>query len=315
MLMKLLLRSAVFLVACAAGPLAIARDAPADTLAGKPPVPLLWKVTGQGDARLYLLGSFHLLKPQDYPLSTDVEQAFEASQRVLFEVTPEELQSPQMASQMVQVATRKDGSELKRDLDAPTWQKLQAYATQNKLPLAQLQGMKAWFVGLTITVAQMQKLGLDPGLGLDRHFMQRAQKAGKKTAGLEDMSSQINLLDGMSVQEQRQMLSEALDEAGKGDAQAQMLHEAWRRGDDRLLWNRMGVEMRQKYPQLYQRINTDRNDAWVPKLLPYLQAGQSGTLVVVGGLHLLGNDGVVEKLRAKGYKVERVCSACKAKRP
>jgi uncharacterized protein YbaP (TraB family) len=72
----------------------------------------------------------------------------------------------------------------------------------------------------------------------------------------------------------------------------------------------MGVEMRQKYPQLYQRINTDRNDAGVPKLLPYLQAGQGGTLVVVGTLHLLGDDGVVDKLKAKGFKVERVCTGC-----
>jgi uncharacterized protein YbaP (TraB family) len=32
---------------------------------------------------------------------------------------------------------------------------------------------------------------------------------------------------------------------------------------------------------------------------------------VVGSLHLLGGDGVVEKLRAKGYEVERICSACK----
>lgn len=311
MSMKLLLRSAVFLVACAIAPLAGARDAPVAAAAGKAPVPLLWKVTGAGDARLYLLGSFHLLKPQDYPLSSDVEQAFDASQRVLFEVSPEEMESPQVASQMVQVAMRRDGSELKRDLDEPTWQKLQAYAKQNKLPLAQLQGMKAWFVGLSITIAQMQKLGLDPELGLDRHFMQRAQKAGKKTVGLEDMTGQINLLDGMSLQEQRQMLAEALDQADKADEQALMLHEAWRRGDERVLWNKMGVEMRQQYPQLYKRINTDRNDAWVPKLVPYLQAGQGGTLVVVGGLHLLGSDGVVEKLKAKGYKVERVCARCK----
>jgi len=41
-----------------------------------------------------------------------------------------------------------------------------------------------------------------------------------------------------------------------------------------------------------------------------LQAGQGTTLVVVGALHLLGSDGVVEKLRARGYRVERICSAC-----
>ncbi|WP_410724407.1 TraB/GumN family protein [Burkholderia sp. SIMBA_024] len=38
----------------------------------------------------------------------------------------------------------------------------------------------------------------------------------------------------------------------------------------------------------------------------FLQPGQGTTLAVVGSLHLLGADGVVEKLRAKGYKVERV---------
>ncbi|AWH29809.1 MULTISPECIES: TraB/GumN family protein [Stenotrophomonas] len=311
MSIRTLLRNAALLLACAVAPLAAARGAPAESGASKPPVPLLWKVTGAGDARLYLLGSFHLLTAQDYPLSADVEKAFDASQRVVFELSPEDMQSPQLASRMVQAATRTDGSELKRDLDEATWQKLQAFAASNNLPLAQLQGMKAWFVGLTISVGQMQKMGLDPALGLDRHFMERAQKTGRRTAGLEDIDTQISMLDGMSATEQRQMLAEALDEVAKGDAQARQLHDAWRRGDERLLWNKMAVEMRQQYPQLYQRINTGRNDAWVPKLVPYLQAGQGGTLVVVGGLHLLGSDGVVEKLKAKGYKVERVCTGCK----
>ncbi|HYQ22101.1 TraB/GumN family protein [Stenotrophomonas sp.] len=309
-----LLRSAVLLLACAMAPLAAARGAPAEAPAAKPPVPLLWKVTGPGDARVYLLGSFHLLKAQDYPLSADVDQAFEASRRVLFEVPPEEMESAQAAGLMVQTAIRRDGTELKRDVDDATWQKLQAYAAQNNLPLAQLQGMKAWFVALNITIGQMQKTGLDAALGLDRHFMTRAKAAGKQTGGLEDLQSQINLLDGMSLQEQRQMVAEALDQADKGDELANLLHDAWRRGDDRLLWNKMALDMRQQYPQLYQRMNTARNDAWVPKLLPYLQDGQGGTLVVVGGLHLLGSDGVVEKLKAKGYKVERVCAGCRPKR-
>ena len=42
-----------------------------------------------------------------------------------------------------------------------------------------------------------------------------------------------------------------------------------------------------------------------------LLVGQLGRrVVVVGALHLLGEDGVVEKLRAAGYEVERICSAC-----
>ena len=61
------------------------------------------------------------------------------------------------------------------------------------------------------------------------------------------------------------------------------------------------------------RATAARNDAWVPQLEARLALGEGeDTLAVVGALHLLGEDGVVEKLRAKGYEVERVCSACAA---
>ncbi|WP_314403706.1 TraB/GumN family protein [Stenotrophomonas rhizophila] len=283
-------------------------DAPAAK--ATPPVPLLWKVTGPGDSRVYLLGSFHLLRAQDYPLAADVDQAFAASKRVVFELSPQDMQSPQLTQKMLQAAVRTDGTELKRDLDPATWTKLQAYATANNLPLAQLQGMKPWFVGLTITLGQFTKMGLDPNLGLDRHFMQRGATAGKPTSGLEDIDTQVGVLSGMSAAEQQQMVAEALDQADKADAEGRKLHDAWRRGDDKLLWTSMAAQMRGEYPQLYKRINTERNDAWVPKLQQYLQAGQGGTLVVVGTLHLLGDDGVVDKLKAKGFKVERVCTGC-----
>ncbi len=289
--------------AAPASPKRAVAAAPAATTS---PQPLLWKVTGPGDARVYLLGSFHLLRADDYPVAAEVDKAFEASRRVLFELTPEDMESPALAQKLVQAAVRTDGTELRSDLDPATWTRLQAYAAANQLPLAQLQGMKAWFVGLSLTMMQMQKQGLDPKLGLDRHFMQRAQSAGKQTGGLEDVETQIAVLAGMSAAEQQQMVAEALEQADKDDAESRMLHDAWKRGDDKLLLNKLAVDMKQRYPALYQHINTDRNNAWVPRLVPYLQAGQGGTLVVVGTLHLLGSDGVVEKLKAKGYKVERV---------
>ena len=72
----------------------------------------------------------------------------------------------------------------------------------------------------------------------------------------------------------------------------------------------MAAEMKRDYPALYRRINVQRNDAWLPKIEQRLVRKDDDTLVVVGALHLLGEDGVVEKLRAKGYTVERICSAC-----
>ena len=300
--------SSLLLGACLLTGTAVA--APAVKAGSTAPVPLLWKVTGPGDSRVYLLGSFHMLRADDYPLAADVDQAFAASNRLMFELSPADMQSPDLIGKMMQAAMRTDGSELRRDLDAPTWTKLQAYAAANNMPLAQLQGMKPWFVGLTITLSQLARMGLDPELGLDRHFMKRAADAGKPTSGLESIDTQIAVFGQMSAKEQQQMVAEALDQAEQADALSRKLHDAWRRGDEKMLWNEMAVDMRGQYPQLYKRINTDRNEAWVPKLQQQLQAGQGSTLVVVGALHLLGEDGVVEKLRAKGFKVERVCTGC-----
>ncbi|HEV7271150.1 TraB/GumN family protein [Pseudoxanthomonas sp.] len=287
----------------------LAADTPTATA---PPVPLLWKVSDKDNA-VYLLGSFHLLRPTDYPLSADVDAAFADAERLMFELSPEEMQSLAVPQLMMQAAVRTDGKTLQQDLDADTWARLEAWAARSGLPLASYARFEPWFVGLTISIMEMTGQGLDPKLGLDTYFMDKARTSGKPTAGLERVQDQIGVLDGMDAAEQRQLIAEALEQAEKGAQETQRLHDAWRRGDVDALWNGMAADMRDQYPRLYQRINVDRNDAWVPKIRQILdQPGDDDALVVVGALHLLGEDGVVEKLRARGYTVERVCSACKA---
>lgn len=294
----------------------LAADAPKATGA---PVPLLWKVSDKDNA-VYLLGSFHLLRPGDYPLSSDADAAFADAERVLFELSPEEMRSPALPQLMAQAAIRTDGKTLQQDLDTETWARFEAWGRTNQATLQQmglspqmLTVFEPWFIAVTISIVEMTKQGLDPKLGLDNHFMDQALAAGKPTGGLERAQEQIAVLDGMDATEQRQFLAESLQEAEKGAAETQRLHAAWRRGDAEELWNGMVADMRTQYPRLYQRINVDRNDAWVPKIRRILdQPGDDDALVVVGALHLLGDDGVVEKLRARGYQVERICSACKA---
>lgn len=284
--------------------------------ATQPPVPLLWKVS-DADNAVYLLGSFHLLSPSDYPLSPDAEAAFKDASTVVFEIAPEEMDSPALAMQMGQAALRTDGTQLDSELPAATRAKLAAWIASHQdalqksgVPAQALQLFQPWFVGLTVSIVDMANLGLDPKLGLDRHFAAEAKAAGKATAGLETGAQQIAFLDGMAHDEQLQFLAESLDEAS-GGADVERLHAAWRRGDAKTLWEGMAADMKRQYPKLYQHIDVDRNDAWVPKIAARLDApGHDDTLVVVGALHLLGSDGVVEKLRAKGYRVERVCSAC-----
>ena len=294
-----------------------ARDASlaAEAAAQSPPVPLLWKVSDDDNA-VYLLGSFHLLKPEDYPLSKDVDAAFADAEKLVFEISPAEMGTPQLFIQMRQAAMRTDGTQLDSELPTATAMRLRDWADSNSIEVQQLQMFEPWFVGLMVTITEMTKMGLDPKLGLDAHLAARATEAGKPTAGLETGAQQIAFLDGMGSQEQLEFLAEALSESAEGKAAMRKLHADWRAGDADALWEQMAVEMRREYPQLYQRINVARNDAWVPKVEQRLKAdGSDDTLMVVGALHLLGEDGVVEKLRVKGYKVERICSGCKLTEP
>lgn len=230
------------------------------------------------------------------------------------------MESPELQQAMLMAAMRRDGSTLSSELTPQQNAKLDAWLGQNEAALAKqgiapamFQMFKPWFASLMVTMTGMTELGMQPDLGLDRHFMGNASKTGKPVGGLETGVGQIELLAGMTPEEQRQMLEESLDSVSSGGIETQKLHDAWRRGDVEALINGTIVEMQKEYPRLYQVINVDRNDAWVPKLEARLKAaGTDDYLVVVGAMHLLGSDGVVEKLRGKGYQVERICTACTA---
>lgn len=272
----------------------------------EPPKPLLWKVS-DADNAVYLLGSFHLLQASDYPLSPETYAALEDAERVVFELSPQEMNDPSLGQKMAVVARRSDGQTLQASLPADTWAKLADYARLRGLPLENFQGFDAWFMGLLIGITEMQGLGLDPALGLDKHLAQRAVAAGKAVGALETAEQQFAMFDSLSPKEQLQSLQDSLDDIGVMEQEISTMHALWRAGDAAALYQATGAEMKRDYPALYERLNVARNRAWLPEIRAMLETGGSDdTLVVVGAMHLLGEDGVVQMLRDAGYTVERL---------
>ena len=282
-----------------------------------PPLPLLWQAC-DSDNCLYLLGSFHVLRADDYPLSADVEAAFARASSVVFEIAPAELASAELASKMMSAATQRGGRQLHDDLPPALNAKFDTWADTHQAALVEqgvaapmLQLFKPWFAAIMVSLTSMQAMDMHAEHGLDRYLAQRALAAGKAVAGLESGDAQIAMLDGMQRDEQLQMLEEALDSAAAGSQHIIALHTAWRRGDaDRLLEDSVN-SMRDDYPRLYRVINVDRNRAWLPQLEARLQQpGRESSLVVVGAMHLLGGDGLLAMLERAGYRIERICTAC-----
>lgn len=274
--------------------------------AADPPRPLLWKAS-DGDNAVYLLGTFHLLEPADYPLDPKVYAALDDAELVFFELSPEALADPTLGLRFAQAGVRTDGRTLQQTVDAPTWAATVQLASEAGLPLDALQRMEPWFAALTLTMAEMTAAGLDPVLGLDKHLARRATRDGKRTAGLETPADQIRLFDGMKPGVQLAQLRDVVERSEEIRSETEWLHQQWRDGDvDALYWG-MAAAMKARDPALYERINTQRNAAWVSRIKALLDApGTDDALVAVGSLHLLGAEGLVQQLAAAGYTVERL---------
>jgi uncharacterized protein len=273
-------------------------------------VPLLWKVS-DADNSLYLLGSIHLLKKSDYPLSADIDAALDDAEHVMFEVDLAALRSAEAGTAFVKYAMFADGRKLGDVMPAEAMQKLDTMVKAGGGSLAQVETMEPWALSITTFMGVAQALGFDPNSGVDTHIEGRAKATGKPISALETLDDQFRALDGAPMNEQVAGLTEFLNNPTDSAKELNALHDAWLKGDADFIDKRLRAEMAVESPQGYKLLNVDRNDAWVPKLEARLKDhGSDDTLAVVGALHLLGDDGVVEKLRAKGYKVERVCSAC-----
>lgn len=288
-------------------------DAPAPVAAAKtPPTPLLWKVSDK-DNSIYLLGSFHLLKTDDYPLSSDIDKAFDDAEKLVFEVPPSELTDPALGQKMMRLAAYSDGRTLSQVLPADVRDKMGQVLGADRL--AQLEPIEPWFISLGLVIGVSQQLGFSPEQGLDMHLARRAAAADKSVSGLETADQQIRVLDSSPMDEQIQGLRDFFATPGEVPKLLNDTHVAWRNGDVKRLSALAIDEVRKETPETYRILNVDRNNAWVPKLQQMLDASKKDdTLVVVGAMHLLGSDGVVEKLQAKGYTVERICSACRTQK-
>jgi len=277
------------------------------TAQASPPKPIMWEVS-DGDNSVYLLGSFHLLQEDDYPLSASVDAAFADAEVVFFEVPPEEMNDQAgVAKLMLKLGANPAGVTLQSKLKPETWAKLEKYMASNQMPIANFQGMKPWLVSMILSVTQLQNAGLKAELGLDKHFMTLAAEAKKPTRGLESIESQFQLFDNMTAAQQDDFLSQTIDESNDSNGTVEKMHSLWRNAKDKVLLTTLVADMKKDTPELYKSLNIDRNQAWAPQIRKFLDENhQDDALVVVGSMHLLGKDGVVDLLKKEGYKVKRL---------
>ena len=272
-------------------------DSPASEGADKT---FMWRVGGD-NATVYLLGSVHAMKKDSYPLPSVIETAFDSVDTVVFEVDLDDLDSA--AIQMLAAGTL-DGEETLEAVVGPaTWPALMVQVERTVLPAAMFRRMKPWMVALTITALAMTDAGYQPSAGVDAYFSRRADESGKERIALETVEFQVSLFADLTAEQSLAFLRYTLVDLKTVIPELDELSAHWRAGRVEAVEALM-AEGFDEFPELLEKMVTDRNLAWMPPIEGLL-AGDSDTMVVVGSLHLVGEDGLVNLLRKRGYTVER----------
>ena len=260
----------------------------------------IWKTTNDRGV-VYLVGSVHMLTKDFYPLASSLEAAFKDSDLLVEEVDLAEMLTPSAQFSLLAKGMLPAGQTIDKVISPATMTLVSSRLENLGMPLAALQQFKPWFLAMTLMAVEWQKAGFDAALGLDKHFYDRAQTEGKTVQGLETTEYQISRFDGMTMSQQDHFLAESLKDLDSEKASVQKLAAAWKAGDLATV-ERFVLQDLKDDPLMYQRLLVDRNRNWLPKIEALF--GRPGhAFVVVGAAHLVGPDGLLAMLKAKGIRV------------
>ncbi len=263
----------------------------------------LWQVAGHSNS-VFLLGSIHLLRPQDYPLPTAIDTAYADAEVLIMEVDMDDIDPITTQAAFARYGLSPDGTTLRELMGDALYEDAVAAATRINIPLDMLSKTEPWYAAMTIEMMMLNRIGFNPALGVEMHMMSKAAEDGKRIDGFETIEEQLQFLDGMSLQAQRDMLMATLEESAELESMMDELIQAWRHGDTEVLISRMLVDL-QQHEELNKAIVTDRNARWVEQIKKLLD-DDDDYLIVVGALHLVGPDGVPLQLEKSGYTIRQL---------
>lgn len=152
-----------------------------------------------------------------------------------------------------------------------------------------------------------------PGTAIDATCLTRAKQRGVKIGELDEIQSeeslkelQTTMLANLDAQVDSLMsFIQNIDQYRQKTAQS---NEAlvrgmgyWKQGDyESFSKDEFFLKDLENFPVIYKQ----RNEKWLPKMLTAMR--EVPTLFVFGCCHLIGSDGIVQKLRDAGYKVEQM---------
>ena len=235
--------------------------------------PTLWSLRGDYNT-VFLFGSVHLLREGDFVLDGPLAEAYQSAESLLLEVDSSGLTPASVESITLQRAVDEQGR------------------------------IEPWFEALNVTTATLNRVGFTVDSGVEAQLQRQAQRDGKRLGGLETLDAQLAALDTLGPEVQQDLLAKSREDANRPLHELVQFVEAWKAGDQAYLDQRLKEEFA-AHPEVYRALIVERNRRWAQHIAELLKETED-FLIVVGALHLVGDDSLQSLLEADGHRAERL---------
>lgn len=259
----------------------------------------LWAIEGKHNT-VYLLGSVHVLRASDYPLPEVILAAYRDAEKLYMEIDLDDVDAGEALQFTMNHGSLPPDRSLRDVLGVEGFATADMRAASIGIDLGMFARFEPWVAALAVVQAQIASLGLQPEHGVEQYLLKLAQADHKEVRGLETLADQLGVLDSLELDRQGKFLLLSLEEASGARAQLDDMISAWRRGDSARLAATLSEEFAD-FPDLYAPLIVARNRNWSTQILELLD-DQDDYLIIVGALHLVGDDSVLELLNAKGIR-------------
>ena len=263
----------------------------------------VWKISNNNN-HIYLAGTIHSLGKKDYPLNKAFYKAYKNSQILVFETNLEKLENPSFSYLIKSKTMYKKNDYISNYLSSQTLNLLKIELQKRKIPYSVIKNLKPGMISVILTQNELKRLNMF-GIGVDKYFSQKAKKDKKKRLYLESVYKQIDFLSSMGEGYEDEFIKYTLKDLKTLKKDFILMKKAWRSGDNELLEKISLNPLLLNFPKLYDSLLTKRNEKWLIKIKKMFKS-KKVEYVLVGALHLVGKEGLLNELERLGYTITRV---------
>lgn len=272
---------------------------------------LLWKVSGNGLGRpSYIFGTHHMAPASMIDQVKGIDQAISDCDIVVGEIEKDSLTSPEVQARMAQDMIAPPDSTLDKLLTTEEYNIVEKvfnkYFGTMGVKLSQMKSLKPSAISTQMQAMQAIKYfpNFDSSNLIDIAVQQRANDAGRPSAGLESIQEQVDLLYNGPLMEQAKGLVETCKQDDFFQVQSAALADAYMSQDLNKILTVMTDATMGGSEESMEALIYNRNRAWTAKLKTMMP--ERACLICVGSGHLPGTQGLLQLLRNEGYTVEPV---------